>query len=138
MRRLSRIAIVVVAAACALSGAPALTAQPAPKFFNDDPVRGEADTQDASKVARWNIDLAVDRVDVFRPDVGGWVAQLREEIEDQIDGKIDIPARDFRSVLRVGFTPDRIVVEEFRRRLGGQSLHTTQGGRGNDDDDGQS
>ena len=62
MRRPLRNVIGVIAIASGLWGTVALTAQTAPKFFNDDPIWREADTQDASKVARDNIDLAVDLV----------------------------------------------------------------------------
>jgi hypothetical protein len=32
----------------------------APRFFHDDPLTREPDTQDASKVQAWDIDLAID------------------------------------------------------------------------------
>ncbi|HEX5213860.1 MAG TPA: hypothetical protein VFV98_00275 [Vicinamibacterales bacterium] len=57
-----RITVAALAGIAVLGGATSLTARQAPTFFSDDPVWREVDTQDASKVARWSIDLASDLV----------------------------------------------------------------------------
>src|SRR5947208_11801627 len=46
-----------------LAVAAALTAlgsAAAPKFYDDDPITADRDTQDASRIRRWKIDLCVD------------------------------------------------------------------------------
>ena len=55
MRRVIRATVALLAVVATLGGATALTAQPKPKFFADDPVWREVDTQDAWQVATLGI-----------------------------------------------------------------------------------
>ena len=57
-RTTSRLCAAAVSAALALAGAAPSGA--GRKFFNDDPIAREPATQDASKVAPWDIDLFFD------------------------------------------------------------------------------
>jgi len=60
-RRISRLAAIGLAGAAVvvlLAGAGPQGAEP--RFFHDDPLVREPDTQDASKVQAWDIDLAID------------------------------------------------------------------------------
>ena len=50
----------LAALAIALSGALAPAASKGPKFYRDDPIRVEPETQDASRVVPWHIDLFYD------------------------------------------------------------------------------
>src|SRR4051812_8531439 len=50
------LAVVAISAVCTL--APA--ASRSPKFYRDDPIQVEPETQDASKAAPWSIDLFYD------------------------------------------------------------------------------
>ena len=52
-------ALVAVTLLAIVSAAPAIRSA-TPKFFNDDPLSIEPSSQDASKVAPWNIDLVID------------------------------------------------------------------------------
>jgi hypothetical protein len=60
MRASSSIRLVVVTALIGLALAEPAARQASRKFFDDDPLWSVADTQDASKVQPWDIDLAVD------------------------------------------------------------------------------
>ena len=57
MRKLS-LALVVLAAG--LAALPFSAGGASPRFYNDDPIAREPETQDASKVEEWDIDLAAD------------------------------------------------------------------------------
>lgn len=60
----------------------------------------------------------VDRVQVLRAHTQRRIAQLAEQVEQQIGDQIDLPGRDLRGVLRIGHAPQRVVNEE----LGGRAL----------------
>ena len=85
MRRVIRATVALLAVVATLGGAPALTAQPKPKFFADDPVWREVDTQDASRVARWNIDLASDLVLNLFVKLGDPAADVRARNVNTVD-----------------------------------------------------
>ena len=91
MRRVIRATVALLAVVATLGGAPALTAQPKPKFFADDPVWREVDTQDASKVARWNIDLASDLVLNLFVKLGDPAADVRARNVNTVDEVPDGP-----------------------------------------------
>ena len=57
MRKLT-LALVVLAAG--LAAVPFSAGGASPRFYDDDPIAREPDTQDASKVEEWDIDLAAD------------------------------------------------------------------------------
>ena len=72
-----------------LAVSPALLAGAERRFFDDDPLAREPDTQDASKVQAWDVDLTVDfAIHVFghpgdsMPDVRARNVNTIDEVPD--------------------------------------------------------
>jgi len=83
-RRLARLALCGL-----LAASPALLAGSERRFFDDDPLSREPDTQDASKVQAWDIDLIIDlAIHVFghpgdpTPDVRARNVNTIDEVPD--------------------------------------------------------
>ncbi|HSC28610.1 MAG TPA: hypothetical protein VLD67_15140 [Vicinamibacterales bacterium] len=71
--------------ALGLSFAAALAAQRAPKFYPDDPLQREPDTQDASKVQEWEIGLTPDLVLNLFTKPGDLATNVRAQNINTID-----------------------------------------------------
>lgn len=80
-----RVAAALAAGAAALMVAAALQAQ-GPKFFRDDPLQREPETQDASKTADWDIPLTPDLLENMDEQIraavkaGGFTDPAAEEL----------------------------------------------------------
>jgi hypothetical protein len=81
-RHVRRAAVVVLAT---LAIAAAATNAAAPRFFSDDPLAREPETQDASKVAPWDIDLFIDLTLNLFAHPGAPVAEVRAGEVNTID-----------------------------------------------------
>ena len=88
MSLLSRVTIASVIGLSLISGAP--LAQSRPKFFSDDPILREPDTQDASKTQSWTIGLIADlTLNVFAANSRarrfyereGWSAEMMKYVK---------------------------------------------------------
>ena len=59
-----------VLACIAIAGSVALMANPSPKFYRDDPLREDPETQDASRVTPWDVNGAYDLIENSFLDAG--------------------------------------------------------------------
>ena len=59
-----------VLACVAIAGSVALIAGPSPKFYRDDPLREDPETQDASRVTPWAVNGAYDLIENSFLDAG--------------------------------------------------------------------
>jgi hypothetical protein len=71
MTTITRISAAIASTVAALAAATALGSAAAPKFFTDDPIRVERDTEDASGMKPLEIDLMVDMATSLATKSGG-------------------------------------------------------------------
>jgi len=85
IRRMSHAAAIGLAAAAVVLLAGPRPQGAAPRFFHDDPLTREPDTQDASKVQPWDIDLALDLATNLFSRPGDTTAGVRARNVNTID-----------------------------------------------------
>ena len=80
-----------------------------PKFYDDDPVSTEPDTQDASAIRHWEIDLAVDLASSLFMSPGDKTANVRAQSINTVD---EVPDSSWftNRLGRVSITPKQIAV----------------------------
>ena len=82
-----------------------------PKFFSDDPITRELDTEDASGAEEWDIDLFYDLTyNLNDPIAGPYWQSLEGKKDKELDAILSVPRRRINAFLRNPIVR-RIIVE---------------------------
>ena len=92
---------------CLLAAAPALLGGAERKFFDDDPLAREPETQDAAKVQEWSIDLFIDLATNLFANPGDPTPNVRAQNINTID---EVPDSSWftNRILARPLTPDEV------------------------------